>query len=226
MSAASLDCLDAGRATIYSGWLDEAEKHRWRRITNDHVSNAFLLGRALIRERFSELCKCDPSDIHIEIDARGRPRLAGETKLDFNLSHSGSWVILAYGEGRVGVDIEQVRRRNWEGIADAWYHPEELRWLRSDLSLTERLRQFYRLWVLKEALVKCLGQGLNRHMLRGTDMGPIVRGETDQTAGMTFHLCDLLSPALPVALCTDRPEDPWPPMLETCVPADPVEPAD
>ncbi|MBQ8507156.1 MAG: 4'-phosphopantetheinyl transferase superfamily protein [Clostridia bacterium] len=82
----------------------------------------------------------------------GKPYLPGG--ICFNLSHSGSKVVLAVDEAEVGIDIEQITP--WStAVARQVFTADEQKWL---------LRQstdaaFYRLWTGKEAIMKALGLG-------------------------------------------------------------------
>ena len=70
----------------------------------------------------------------------------------FSLSHSGSYCVLAVGEGKVGIDIERMEEVNLPvlemaaGAAEVARIPEE-----------DRLRRLYTLWTRKEALAKAVG---------------------------------------------------------------------
>ncbi len=86
----------------------------------------------------------------------GKPWFPAYPQLEFNISHSKGLALCALADCPVGADIERVRARR-EGlpryILDEW----EWNWFRSRGS---RWEDFYTLWTLKEAKVKCTGQGL------------------------------------------------------------------
>lgn len=90
-------------------------------------------------------------------ERRGRPFVPGKP-LDFNLSHSGNWIVGAFvRHGRVGVDIEHMRTdRDLPGIAKRFFAPEE-----AQAVGTDPLGRFYRYWTAKEAALKMTGQGLS-----------------------------------------------------------------
>ena len=69
--------------------------------------------------------------------------------------------MLAFAKtGDVGVDIERINQTaNWKLIADAFFPQEEAVWLDS-LPPDARATNFFRLWTVKEAIVKALGSGL------------------------------------------------------------------
>lgn len=101
------------------------------------------------------------STLEIRRGVLGRPFLAEPSGWpgDFNLSHSGGWIVCALSDqGRVGVDVEQMEAGN-RGIATGCFTPEE--WAavaRRDPEQQGAL--FYRLWTLKEAYLKAIGTGL------------------------------------------------------------------
>ena len=84
------------------------------------------------------------------------------------LSHSGGFAALLTGcRGRAGVDLEWVRPRDVESLADLAYSPEECAWLRG-LDPVARQAGFVELWVLKEAAAKALGLDLFTALRRCT----------------------------------------------------------
>src|SRR5512132_2469878 len=73
------------------------ERDRWR----------YLVARGLLRTVLGERLDEDPGRISFAYGERGKPRLAGETGLRFNVSHSHGVVAIALCEGReLGVDVE------------------------------------------------------------------------------------------------------------------------
>ena len=63
--------------------------------------------------------------------------------------------------GRVGIDLEEhVTRGDFDRLIEAVFGPDE----QADLAAVagdDRIRLFYRLWTLKEAVAKALGTGLS-----------------------------------------------------------------
>ncbi len=72
----------------------------------------------------------------------------------FNVSHSGKFVVLVKDENPVGIDIEEIKAQNLL-VAEKVFTPEEREWMNDD----ENLR-FYTLWTQKESLVKAVGCGI------------------------------------------------------------------
>lgn len=113
----------------------------------------YAVGRALGLSEFSVVC-----------DANGKPYVQGQEGFFFNLSHSGRWVVLAYGDGPVGIDVQNV-----EGdLARAekvcrLFSPEEADFVLGAQG-QERSERFYEVWTAKESYLKYLGVGLRKSL--------------------------------------------------------------
>ena len=84
-----------------------------------------------------------------------RPYLEGN--IDFNISHSGSYVVCVISdECRAGIDIEEIKEINLEKFRRYWTLKE---WEKI-LHAPHQYDQFYDYWTKKEALVKAMGEGL------------------------------------------------------------------
>ena len=95
----------------------------------------------------------------------GRPELTpprdGRPVPSFNLTHTGDFAACAilYGAA-IGIDAEDIRRPiNVAEMAARWFAPPERRLL-GRLPETRRTEMFFRIWTLKEAILKTTGHGL------------------------------------------------------------------
>lgn len=89
----------------------------------------------------------------------GKPYLKGREDFRFNLSHSGNWVVTAWGSSPVGVDVECCHRKNRvETVTRRMFAPEEQAYVfRETEDIT---RRFFEIWTAKESYIKYLGTGL------------------------------------------------------------------
>lgn len=87
---------------------------------------------------------------------KGKPCFPGLPRRQFSLSHSGELALCALSDRAVGCDVERVRSRS-AGLPRYVLDERELAWF---LSRGSRWGDFYTLWTLKEARVKCTGEGL------------------------------------------------------------------
>ena len=79
--------------------------------------------------------------------------------LRFNYSHSGDYVVLVTDNDEVGIDVEQIREKDFK-IMRRCFTEKEFAWIEEKNS-TER---FLKLWCKKESLLKLFGLGLAMRM--------------------------------------------------------------
>ena len=82
--------------------------------------------------------------------------------VSFNITHTGQHGLIAVSDGcRLGIDAE-VRRegRDFDGIGEQVYGENELSLLKVRAG-PAKARLFYRLWAMKEALIKAIGTGFS-----------------------------------------------------------------
>ncbi|WP_439287014.1 4'-phosphopantetheinyl transferase family protein [Lonepinella sp. BR2357] len=94
--------------------------------------------------------------------ASGRPQFPVEN-IDFNISHSGDWVavILNVAENEksaVGIDIEfPQKQRDYPALLSHFASPLEQQWFAQQ---SHPEKAFYRIWCLREAILKSQGVGI------------------------------------------------------------------
>src|SRR5438105_4544232 len=146
---------------ILTGWLSEEERARMRRFGNDALRARYLIGRASLRWLLAQTIGVAPDAVMIERGARGRPQLAGERTLDFNVSHTTDAALVGIArEGRIGVDIERADRAiHSSRLAQRILTGAE----RAALPDTDDAirRRILRLWTCKEALAKATGDAMS-----------------------------------------------------------------
>ena len=153
------------RETVGSAWLDSAERSRSKRFQHAPARRRFVLCRAALRSLLCTDLGCDNAQLSFGAADGGKPFavVAGRpVDFGFNVSHSGRHGLIAVAPaGRVGVDLEErVPRHDLDRLIEAVFGPDE----RTDLAAVagdDRTRLFFRLWTLKEAVVKALGTGLS-----------------------------------------------------------------
>ena len=126
---------------------------------------------------------------------RGKPWFPERPERHFNLSHSGPYALCALGDAPVGADVEQVWPRR-PFLPEKALSPEEFAWFQA---LGGRWEDFYTLWTLKEAKVKCLGSGLDRPA-REIAVPLLSPGGTGTLEGLTFT--SYAGPGWRAALCS------------------------
>ena len=193
MAEVSVLCLGDWLERDLAPFLPYASAERRESVARfRHVSdkNRSLWAELFVRWRLAEAAGVSASEVEIAHDEKGKPYWKGGA-LSVSLSHSGGYVAVAVGRGDVGVDVER-RRKPASAVAKRWFRPEENALLES-LSEPERARLFFRLWTMKEAALKYLGEGLSGG-LENVDCQALIKaargGEGDALAGRSFALED------------------------------------
>ena len=147
--------------------LSENEKSRAAAYRSDSRRQLFIIGRAGLRIILSALMAgIPPQSIRFTTGAQGKPMLEDDAcPLQFNLSHSHDAIVIGVTRGQtVGVDIESMKARpRMADIAQHYFHSQESQVITQALDADDNLgalRQFYKVWTLKEAFIKADGKGM------------------------------------------------------------------
>lgn len=141
--------------------LARDERRRAERFHFARDRRRFSVTRGALRMLLARYLGGDPTDVDFEYGAHGKPRLAGDPSLRFNVSHSHELALLAFTHGaELGIDVERERRlEDLEEIAERFFSPRETTALRG-LQPAQRPGAFFRCWTRKEAWIKATGDGL------------------------------------------------------------------
>ena len=117
-------------------------------------AQASLLGKIILQFGFRKL-NLNYSLQDLRIGLKDRPFIDGN--FDFNISHSGDYIICAITQnGKVGIDIEKHRTLK-SSIAERYFDKTEC----SEIAAAEDAEKtFFDLWTLKESAIKCDGRGV------------------------------------------------------------------
>ncbi len=119
-----------------------------------------VCGELLARKLISDACGVSNHQIEFSCTAGGKPFWRGRPDFFFNISHSGNWVAALSGEAETGVDVEKAEPHVEREILPLVLSQEELLRYKA-LHYDAAKEYFYRLWTLKESLLKAKGCGLS-----------------------------------------------------------------
>ncbi len=141
--------------------LNEEEKKRANNYLQQKDSQRFIIARGLLKTWASQYLGIPAKELEIIIGANKKPFItsASSLKLEYNISHSGNWIIMAFGIGSLGIDVEQIQTSfNFESLLPACFSNEEQSYIQTNTNSREL---FYRLWTRKESFVKATSRGLD-----------------------------------------------------------------
>jgi 4'-phosphopantetheinyl transferase len=146
-------------------FLIDEELQRGGRLLDQRRRDLFFAGRGILRELLAQRIGEEPGSIVLSAGAYGKPELDrryGADRIRFNLSHAGDYLLYAFANRAVGVDLEPVRQDlPYAAMAKRYFSEREQEELFS-LPLQDQLPAFYRCWTRKEAYLKGTGTGFSQ----------------------------------------------------------------
>jgi len=142
--------------------LCDAEREKAARFFREADRQSSIAARGALRFLLSGYTGIPAVEIAFDYSDNGKPHVIG-SDVEFNVSHSADWVVLAFGRNlQVGVDVEKIKRElDLFSIASRYYTPEEVALM---TSADDPHMVFFQLWARKEAYVKAQGSGVFRDL--------------------------------------------------------------
>ncbi len=157
--------LDQSSFAQLLAYLSPEERHRSATIQHALTQRNFVVGRGCLRHLLGRHLGQGPASLRFTYGPQGKPSLESDnSRLKFNLSHSGDYVAIAIADVNLGIDLERIRALNsLPALCERCLTPrEQIRVL--TLPKPQATLQFFRYWTVKEAYVKGVGLGLSQPM--------------------------------------------------------------
>ncbi|WP_414642044.1 4'-phosphopantetheinyl transferase family protein [Actinocrinis sp.] len=134
---------------------------RAQRMAHRHIRSRFVAARLLLKHAAAAVIESRPELLELAYKPGGRPYLRGCDQIDISLSHTDELLVVGITRrGRIGVDVELADRpMSGTGTENQACTPYELAMLKA-MAEARRNGALVRLWTLKEAYSKAIGQGL------------------------------------------------------------------
>ncbi|MBD7912364.1 MULTISPECIES: 4'-phosphopantetheinyl transferase superfamily protein [Clostridium] len=152
------EILDIFDFKKFYDFVDKDKRKKIQKFRRDEDKIRSLVGEALARIKICEKLGCKNFNIKFEHNEYGKPYI--KENIEFNISHSGSYVIVAIDDCALGIDIEEMKEIEFEGIAKGYFDESEYNWIINH-DKEKQKKCFYKLWTLKESYVKYVGKGLS-----------------------------------------------------------------
>ncbi|KJY42844.1 phosphopantetheinyl transferase [Streptomyces sp. NRRL B-1568] len=160
---------------------------RYLGLAHAEVRHRYAASRVLLKLAAGTVLRGDPDALELAYGPTGRPYLRGCDQIDISLSHTEDLLLVGLTtRGLIGVDAERADRQMYGGgLGRHVCTPYELVTLAA-LDDSERNPSLVRLWTLKEAYSKAIGQGMQFRFTEfgfGPDGKPVRVQRPDGTAG-------------------------------------------
>ena len=206
---------DAAHEALAQSWLDERERERSRRFVFEGSRRRFALCRAALRGILCSWLGCENDQLKFESTEHGKPVAlldGAPDPISFNVSHSGEHGLIALAhEGRLGVDVEErVVHRNMDLLIQGVFAESEQERLAMARG-NEKTRLFFKLWTIKEALIKAHGSGFALNVSEFEVPPDMLNGATKsavrlpQLPRVTWHVEDLGNDSFAAAIAHELP---------------------
>lgn len=191
--------------------LETDEVARAGRFHFDIHRRHFIVARGFMRDVIARYLELRPEALRFSYGTYGKPALAGQHTLRFNLSHSGEVALLGVTlDAELGVDVERVRPDFATGdIARRYFSRVEVDDFDA-LPDEEQVAAFFRCWTRKEAYIKAIGKGLSQPLdafdvtLAPGAQAALLRAEGDEVTRWIMAEIDV-GPGYAAAIAVEAP---------------------
>lgn len=137
------------------------EQARAARLVDGHGGERLLASLVSVRVMLGEVLGQDAGQLRLARTGAGAPYLPDWPGHNISISRSLGWTATALSEaGEIGVDIERVRDIDWRAMLDMLCSENERAGvLAAAGSEGAQTARFFRLWTIKEAVMKAMGLG-------------------------------------------------------------------
>ncbi len=144
--------------------LDEAELKRASKYHQKKDSQRFIIARGMLKFIASQYLGIPAAMVKIEVGNNKKPFIDAilSNRLEYNISHSGNWILLAFSLDSIGVDVEQILPSfEFEPLLPGCFSLSEQEKIQS---APDARSKFYLFWTRKESYVKAIAKGLDERL--------------------------------------------------------------
>lgn len=135
----------------------EEKRGRIERCRVPQQRTGMLLGEALLAWALFEECGIVLCRQVRQRGEYGKPKAhLAQRRIEFNISHSGTWVLVGIDDEPIGVDIQQHGSYDPRVVDKIMPSDEAMRWR----TASDRTEAFYDAWVRRESELKWWGIGI------------------------------------------------------------------
>jgi 4'-phosphopantetheinyl transferase len=140
-------------------FLNSQEINRVERFHKENDQNRFIICRSILKFILATHTKLPVKSILLNYHFNKKPYLASHPGLNFNISHSEDFAVIAISSDKVGVDIEYISEDfDFTNLLPDIFVDHEILAIKN---ADNKKHAFFTSWTRKEAFVKALGKGID-----------------------------------------------------------------
>jgi 4'-phosphopantetheinyl transferase len=153
--------------------LTKSEKEFTGRFRFEGDRNRYATGRQALRTVLSKYLTVSPGEVGISDQRNQKPYIISpSSQIQFNISHSGEWVLIALANLELGVDIEKINPEfSFRELLEDHFSEAEQTFISESAN---PVSAFYYLWTRKESLTKAWGTGLQENLKQVSVLDAII----------------------------------------------------
>ncbi|HAY05955.1 MAG TPA: 4'-phosphopantetheinyl transferase superfamily protein [Hyphomonas sp.] len=157
----ALGVAEAAPGRELAGVLTPAERERLARLKSDARRDELERSLVLRRELIGALLTYDPVTVQLAANENGAPLLIEPQGFAVSVSNKGLWTFVAAdpAPSMIGADVEIVREIDWKAMLGMVCGDDERSAFLEALAGEAALKNFFRMWTVKEAVLKATGEG-------------------------------------------------------------------
>ncbi|WP_214226796.1 4'-phosphopantetheinyl transferase superfamily protein [Pedobacter sp. B4-66] len=150
---------DRQYSSYYGDLLTHQEFQKATEFKNQNDAKRYLASKFVSKNILAHFVSTPASEIVFKQIANKKPYI---DEIEFNISHSANYLLIAVSSVEVGIDIELVKPDfNTELLLEHCFDQGERNFINRQSS---KAHGFYYAWTRKEAILKATGEGLTDHL--------------------------------------------------------------
>lgn len=135
--------------------MEKSKKKRILRLKNIDDKKRSVCAEMLVKREIAKKIGISPKKVVLDLLDGGKP-FCKNADIHFNISHSGDYAVCAFGNFRVGIDIQKIVPYK-EKTAERVCSKSELEAIEKS---PDKAAEFIKIWTKKEAVMKMKGIGI------------------------------------------------------------------
>ena len=149
---------------MYRDYIKSTAYIYWKKLNGGERvprEEASLAGKDLLKAALWDVFGLEMDELSFGTGAHGKPFVVDHPEVQYNISHSGCYLVCAVSGVPVGIDIQEKRVIALDKLGRKVFSPEEYReFLKSE----DKQDMFFRQWVKAESYIKWTGEGFSRDL--------------------------------------------------------------